>query len=147
MRRASPSSSSRASGRRAGAPAASKARSATTRCAKSPCPSRPTRCSATRRERTTWAGGPGSHAEDHTVYGRFGEEPPQRLVAVPLVARDKAVAVLYADSAGLDAEAVNLEALETLVRVAGMAVELLAARRHAPAEARPAHEAAPPPRP
>jgi hypothetical protein len=93
------------------------------------------------RARTTWAGGPGAHAEDHTIYGRFGEEPPQRLVAVPLVARDKAVAVLYADSAGLDAEAVNLEALETLVRVAGMAVELLASRRGAPV----AHEAAPAP--
>jgi hypothetical protein len=91
------------------------------------------------RARTTWAGGPGSHAEDHTIYSRFGEEPPHRLVAVPLVARDKAVAVLYADSAGLDADAVKLEALETLVRVAGMAVELLAARRHAPAS-----EAAPP---
>lgn len=95
------------------------------------------------RGRTTWAGGPGSHAEDHTIHGHFGEEPPQRLVAVPLVARDKAVAVLYADSAGQDAEAVNLEAIETLVRVAGMAVELLAARRQAPAEPRPAPEAAP----
>ncbi len=93
------------------------------------------------RARATWAGGPGAHAEDHIIYGRFGEEPPQRLVAVPLVARDKAVAVLYADSAGLDAEAVNLDALETLGRVAGMAVELLASRRGAPA----AHEAAPAP--
>jgi hypothetical protein len=35
---------------------------------------------------------------------------------------------LYADSAGLDSEAINLEALETLARVSGMAVELLAAR-------------------
>jgi hypothetical protein len=33
--------------------------------------------------------------------------------------------VLYADSAALDADAINLEAMETLVRVAGMAVELL----------------------
>jgi hypothetical protein len=99
------------------------------------------------RGRATWAGGPGAHADDHTVYGRFGEEPPQRLVAVPLVARDKAVAVLYADSAGLDAEAVNLEALETLVRVSGLAVELLAARRQSPAESRPAQEAAPAPQP
>jgi hypothetical protein len=97
------------------------------------------------RARETWAGGPGAHAEDHTIYGRFGEEPPQRLVAVPLVARDKAVAVLYADSAGLDAEAVNLEALETLVRVSGMAVELLASRRGTPAEGRAPHEAAPAP--
>ena len=86
------------------------------------------------RTRSTWAGEPGSHAEDHTVYQHFGGEPPQRMVAVPLVAREKAVAVLYADSAGQDADAVNLEALETLVRVAGMSVELLAARRHPSAE-------------
>jgi hypothetical protein len=91
------------------------------------------------RARSTWAGEPGSHAEDHTIYQHFGGEPPQRIVAVPLIAREKAVAVLYADSAGQDADAVNLEAIETLVRVAGMAVELLqGARRHAPAEAAPA---------
>lgn len=81
------------------------------------------------RTRSTWAGEPGSHAEDHTIYQHFGGEPPHRMVAVPLVAREKAVAVLYADSAGQDADAVNLEAIETLVRVAGMAVELLSARR------------------
>jgi hypothetical protein len=81
------------------------------------------------RTRSTWAGEPGSHAEDHTIYQHFGGEPPQRMIAIPLVAREKSVAVLYADSAGQDADAVNLEALETLVRVAGMSVELLAARR------------------
>ncbi len=86
------------------------------------------------RTRSTWAGEPGSHAEDHTIYQHFGGEPPHRMLAVPLVAREKAVAVLYADSAGQDADAVNLEAIETLVRVAGMAVELLAARR-APSDA------------
>ena len=102
------------------------------------------------RTRSTWAGGPGSHAEDHTIYQHFGGEPPHRVVAVPLIAREKAVAVLYADSAGQDADAVNLEAIETLVRVAGMAVELLAARRGSPAEAgaaRPAAAAAPAARP
>ncbi len=81
------------------------------------------------RARSTWAGEPGAHAEDHTIYNHFGGEPPQRIVAVPLVVREKVVAVLYADSAGQDAEAVNLEALETLARVAGMSVELQAARR------------------
>ncbi len=99
------------------------------------------------RTRSTWAGEPGSHAEDHTIYKHFGGEPPHRMVAVPLVAREKAVAVLYADSAGQDADAVNLEAIETLVRVAGMAVELQGARR-APGEAaaaRPATAAPPPP--
>ena len=50
---------------------------------------------------TTWSGGPGSHAEDHLLLNRFGEEPPQRIVAIPLTVRGRAVAVLYADSAGL----------------------------------------------
>ena len=80
------------------------------------------------RSRQTWSGGPGSHSEDHVIMNRLGDDPPVRIVAVPLVVRDRGVAVLYADSAELDADAINLEALETLVRVAGMAVELLAAR-------------------
>ena len=84
------------------------------------------------RARNTWAGEPGSHAEDHTIYNHFGGDPPHRLVAVPMIAREKVVAVLYADSAGQDADAVNLEALETLARVAGMSVELLALRRSTP---------------
>jgi hypothetical protein len=92
--------------------------------------------------RSTWAGEPGTHAGDHAIYNHFGGEPPRRMVAVPLVARERAVAVLYADSAGQDADAVNLEALETLVLVAGMSVELLAARRAtATTPAHPASEA------
>lgn len=92
---------------------------------------------------TTWSGGPGSHAEDHMLINRLGEEPPQRIVAIPLVVRGRAVAVLYADSAGLDSESINLEALETLVAVAGMAVELLSVARAAAPKRAPAEEAAP----
>ncbi|HET6853376.1 MAG TPA: hypothetical protein VFH46_13825 [Pyrinomonadaceae bacterium] len=80
----------------------------------------------------TWSGGPGSHGEDHLLQNRLGEEPAQRVVSIPLVVRGRAVAVLYADSAGLDSESINLEALETLVTVSGMAVELLSAARTAP---------------
>jgi hypothetical protein len=95
---------------------------------------------------TTWSGGPGSHTEDHLLINRLGEEPPQRIVAIPLTVRGRAVAVLYADSAGLDSESINLEALETLVSVSGMAVELLSVARgpkraaveEAPAKAEPA---------
>jgi len=93
----------------------------------------------------TWSGGPGSHSEDHLLMNRLGEEPAQRVVAIPLVVRGRAVAVLYADSAGLDSEAINLEALETLVTVAGMAVELLSASRTA--APRKAAEEAPAPAP
>jgi hypothetical protein len=55
------------------------------------------------------------------------------------------VAVLYADSAGLDSESINLEALETLTTVSGMAVALLSVSRAAPKKtmeeaAPPAHE-------
>ncbi len=92
---------------------------------------------------TTWSGGPGSHNEDHLLINRLGEEPPQRIVAIPLTVRGRAVAVLYADSAGLDSESINLEALETLVSVSGMAVELLSVARTA--TKRPAAEEAPAP--
>ncbi|MCM3904661.1 MAG: hypothetical protein ND866_23435 [Pyrinomonadaceae bacterium] len=92
------------------------------------------------RSRTTWSGGPHSHSEDHLILNKLGEEPPQRIVAIPLTVRSRTVAVLYADSAGLDSEAINLEALETLTKVSGMAVELLAGQ--APAK-QPAAEPAP----
>ena len=91
------------------------------------------------RSRTSWSGSPTSHSENHMILNRLGEEPPARVVTVPLVVRGRAVAVLYADSAELDSDAINLEALETLVRVAGMAVELLVARSApAPQAAAPA---------
>ena len=89
----------------------------------------------------TWSGGPGSRSEDHLLINRLGEEPAQRVVAIPLTVRGRAVAVLYADSAGLDSESINLEALETLVTVSGMAVELLSAARGATAPKRAVEEA------
>jgi hypothetical protein len=81
------------------------------------------------RSRTTWSGQPGGNAQDYMLLNKLGSDPPQRMVAIPLVARGKAAAVLYADSAGLDSDAINLEALETLVRISGMAVELTAGAR------------------
>jgi hypothetical protein len=94
------------------------------------------------RTHTPWSGGPGSHSEDHMILNRMGDEPPARIVAVPLVVRNRTVAVLYADSADLDSESINLEAIETLVRVSGMAVELLVGRA-APAKESTAPQAAP----
>jgi hypothetical protein len=82
--------------------------------------------------RSTWSGAPGTNADDDQLISKLGDEAPQRMVAIPLVARDKCVAVLYADSAALEPEAINLEALETLVRVTSMSVELLALKRPAP---------------
>ncbi|HYX42046.1 MAG TPA: hypothetical protein VE821_10135, partial [Pyrinomonadaceae bacterium] len=85
------------------------------------------------KSRTTWSGQPGGNAEDYMLLNKLGSDPPQRMVAIPLIARGKAAAVLYADSAALESDAINLEALETLVRVAGMAVELSTIARPAPA--------------
>lgn len=88
------------------------------------------------QSRTSWSGTPGSRSENHLLLNRLGGDPPERIVAVPLVVREKTVAVLYADSAAMDSDALNLEALETLVRVASMAVELLSAGRAAKPAAR-----------
>jgi hypothetical protein len=63
---------------------------------------------------------------------RFGD--PERMFAIPLSARGRGVAVLYVDGAEGN-ENVNLDALETLVTVAGLTVELLASSgAPAPAE-------------
>jgi len=93
------------------------------------------------KQLATWSGGPGSHSEDHLILNRLGAETAQRIVSIPLKVRGRAVAVLYADSAGLDSDSINLEALETLVTVSGMAVELLSAARGATAPKRTAEEA------
>ena len=77
----------------------------------------------------------GAHAEDQGFLGPLQFGQPDRMYAVPLVARGRGVAVLYADHGTGDGK-VNVEALETLVRVAAMTVELLAATQSAQGEAR-----------
>jgi hypothetical protein len=67
----------------------------------------------------------GTYKGDSTYLDKLGFGQPERMFAVPLVARGRGVAVLYADS-GEENEAVNIEALETLVRVAGLTVEVTA---------------------
>jgi hypothetical protein len=95
------------------------------------------------RSRTTWSGQPGTNAQDYMLLNKLGSDPPQRMVAIPLIARGKAAAVLYADSAGLDSDAINLEALETLVRISGMAVELTAGVPRSPIQAQQPAQAEP----
>src|SRR5688500_2243168 len=46
--------------------------------------------SSSAKSLTTWSGGPGSHAEDHSLFYRLGEEPPQCTFAIPLNVRGKA---------------------------------------------------------
>lgn len=67
-----------------------------------------------------------SHSDDDLYLDALGFGRPDRMFAIPLRARGRAVAVFYADSA-VEGDVVNLEAIESLVRVAGLTVELRAA--------------------
>ncbi len=69
----------------------------------------------------------GTYTEDSLFLNKLEFGHPETMIAIPLVARQRGVAVLYADH-GSENEKANIEALETLVRVAGMTVELLAAQ-------------------
>lgn len=72
----------------------------------------------------------GKYTDDAAYLGKLDFGKPDRMYAIPLVARGRGVAVLYADY-GQEGTRVDIEALETLVRVAGLTVELLAAFRGA----------------
>lgn len=94
----------------------------------------------------------GSHADDAAFLNPLDFGQPDRMYAVPLTARGRGVAVLYADY-GSGGATLNIEALEMLVRVAGLTVELLAAAQqvqpeqqtqsYAPHVPAPAYEAPP----
>lgn len=93
------------------------------------------------RSMTTIDSAAGAHPEDTIFLDDLSFGRPDRMYAIPLVARGKAVAALYADY-GNDGTHLQIEALETLVRVAGMTVELIAAQP-ARAEAQPVVAAEP----
>lgn len=84
------------------------------------------------------------HSEDPVYLDALGFERSDRMFAVPLVARGRGVAVLFVDGD------VNLEAVESLVRVAGLTVELRAAAAapqpatEAPSDVPVANEEVPP---
>ena len=81
----------------------------------------------------------GSPRKDDFAYlEAVGFARPERMFAVPLTARGRGVAVLYTDTG--DGPEVNLQAIESLVRVAALTVELRAAASAAvqPAVAEPA---------
>ena len=67
-----------------------------------------------------------AHSEDGLYLNELGFGRPEGMYAVPLMARGRGVAVLYADR-GDNGGDVNVEAIETMVRVAGLTVELRAA--------------------
>jgi hypothetical protein len=96
------------------------------------------------RSRSAWTGAPRSDSDNSVLIDQLGGEP-QTVAAVPLVARGKVVAVLYADSSSPDHNAVNADALELLARVAAMAVNLVAVPRAVPEKQPSTSEAVAPP--
>ena len=97
------------------------------------------------RSHCSWSGEPGSNSEDNMLLEKLGGQP-QRIAAAPLVVRGKTVAVLYADAASADPGSINMDALETLSRVAAMAVALLSIAR-APKRATEAEQPSEAPKP
>ncbi len=64
--------------------------------------------------------------------GHYGSPSPNLALAIPLVVRGRAAAVLYADSGAEAEDSINQAALETIMRVGGMGIELLPTRRAEP---------------
>jgi hypothetical protein len=80
----------------------------------------------------------GTYSDDAEYLNKLEFGQPDKMFAIPLVARGRGVAVLYADY-GTEGVSVNVEALESLVSIAGLTVELLAAAQGAKAQPE-AHE-------
>ena len=94
------------------------------------------------RERAPLSGSAHADSEDAILMDQLGGSPAV-VAAVPLIVRGKVVAVLYADSTSAGANAINSDALESLARVASMAVNLVSIQRAAPAEQQAVHAATP----
>ena len=77
---------------------------------------------------STVEGSFGTYSEDPVFLDPLHFGKPDRMYAIPLIARRRGVAVLYADY-GHEGVSVNTDALEMLVKVAGLTVELLASAK------------------
>ena len=91
--------------------------------------------SAAIRSLSTADGAYGAHENDAAFLEPLHFGHPDRMHAIPLVARGRGVAVLYADYSS-SGTSVNVEALEALVRIAALTVELLASTQTARVEHR-----------
>jgi hypothetical protein len=76
----------------------------------------------------TYYGPPEEQSDNQLIISRLGGVQPVRVLAVALKVRNKPAAVVYADSATSGETATNVEAIELLVRSAGVVVELVSLR-------------------
>ncbi|MFV0389100.1 MAG: hypothetical protein ACK5NT_10120 [Pyrinomonadaceae bacterium] len=67
----------------------------------------------------------GLHDDDRVFLDKLGFGKPTNIYAIPLIVRGRGVAVAYADR-GEGEGVVNVEAIETLMRISGLTVELRA---------------------
>jgi hypothetical protein len=87
------------------------------------------------RSLSTADGAFGAHADDNAFLEALHFGQPDRMHAIPLVARGRGVAVLYADY-GPSGTNVNVEGLEAIVKIAALTVEMLASTQTAKTEDR-----------
>ncbi len=78
----------------------------------------------------TVSGNAGQFSQDGSFLDPVNFGQPVKMTAIPLMARGRAVAVLYVDSGSTGSEP-NVDALEMLTRVAGLTVELHATAQSA----------------
>ncbi len=88
-------------------------------------------------KQVVFVGNPSVQAENHILFSKFNSPAPTQVLGIPLLVRNKAAAVLYADSSNLLGDVINVEALEILVNMAGLAIELISIRPRGP-EGQPA---------
>ncbi|MDD5544684.1 MAG: hypothetical protein PHX83_16075 [Acidobacteriia bacterium] len=74
------------------------------------------------------SGGRASHRENALILDRLGSPVKDAFVAIPLVLRDRSTAVLYADGGSEGEATFDGEALELLVRLVALMVELYSFR-------------------
>ena len=97
------------------------------------------------RDRVTASGANSADSDYAMLLDQLGGAPSS-VTSIPLIVRGKIVAVLYADSVSTDVNAMNVDALELLARVASMAVNLVSIQRAAGVQpAAEATQAAPEP--
>jgi hypothetical protein len=84
------------------------------------------------RDRATVSGADAADSDYAMLLDQLGGAPAA-VTAIPLIVRGKVVAAMYADSPSTDANAMNVDALELLARVASMAVNLVSIQRAATA--------------
>jgi hypothetical protein len=84
------------------------------------------------RDRITTSGADAVDSDYAMLLDQLGGAPAV-VTAMPLIVRGKVVAVLYADSSSTDTNAMNVDALDLLTRVAAMAVNLVSIQRAMPA--------------